>query len=415
LGTVAVGLILGCSVVGAFARFVSKQEGAFSGLGEPALGLDPRSAPRPVGSESKLEGSFWTVPVLSEDGAVLFGIVRASGKSTNEVVVLDAHTGDVRSRAEIPGNLAMGTFTREERWSRDAIEVTELDPRVPFGAPFLDGALFAFAREWIVVDAKGGVRASGTLPPSVPEASPRAGICRMRADLWVGVEDPRGGGYRVDARSHAEYTRVDPPAGCARPITGANGERWSRAQQFHAAPPGRELFDCMAYEKGSSTRVNQCSGYFGEGPSSELVGNLNDRMMSDKATFSLDAPFDSKTARGSIHNRVRALETGAERVLFVAIEAAYDETPVVEPAKDSFEAPTRTKGRVHRGAVVALDAQGKLRWLVSTGESSVAHDAPLLVATPLRASHAMLYLYRPGSVYALDQREGGVRFRLGSK
>ena len=109
------------------------------------------------------------------------------------------------------------------------------------------------------------------------------------------------------------------------------------------------------------------------------------------------------------------METGAERVLFVAIEAAYDETTVVEPAKGSFEAPTRTKGGVHRGAVVALDAQGKLRWLVSTGESSVADDATLLVATPLRASHAMLYLYRPGSVYALDQREGSVRFRLGSK
>jgi hypothetical protein len=62
--------------------------------------------------------------------------------------------------------------------------------------------------------------------------------------------------------------------------------------------------------------------------------------------------------------------------------------------------------------VVALDAQGKLRWLVST---SVADDSPLLVATPLRASHAMLWLYRPGSVYALDRREGGVWFRLGSK
>jgi hypothetical protein len=408
---VLIGVMAGCGALAV--GFFALKNGSLGLLGERPLDLDPRKGQALALTPNKLEASFWTVPVLTEDGATLFGIVRARGKSTNEVVVLDARTGDVRSRVELSSGLAMGTFTREDGWARDNIKVTEIEPQVPMGAPFADGAAFAFGREWILVDAKGHVRASGTMPQSVPEATSRTGMCRMGNDLWVGVGDPRGGGYVLDARGRAEPTRVDPPAGCARPITGAFGQRWSRAQQLRAVTPGRELSSCMTRKKRSSTRVNQCEGYFAEGPSGELIGNLHSRLMLESGVYTLDGPL-SRPTKETVYSSVQGLEAGADRTLFVAFEASFDETTVVQPPKGSFEAPKQTKGWIHRGAVAALDVQGKIRWQVVTSASSVIYDSPQLVATPPKSSHATLYAFRPGSLYALDQANGSVRFRIGS-
>lgn len=147
-------VFVGASVL----AFVFVRGGAF---GETALSLDPRAAPPMQRPTPVLAASFWSVPVLSEDGASLYAIVRADGMTANEVVVLDAASGAVRARAELPAGLALRTFERAASWERDNVKVTEITPRAPFGAPFAGGALFAFAREWLLVDQNGAVRSKG--------------------------------------------------------------------------------------------------------------------------------------------------------------------------------------------------------------------------------------------------------------
>lgn len=398
---VASGLV-GMSAMGAF--FLVRGGSSF---GETALSLDPRVAPPMQKPAPVLAASFWSVPVLSEDGASLFAIVRADGAAANEVVVLDAASGAVRARAEVPAGLALRTFERPTDWERDNIKVTEIVPRAPFGTAFAGGALFAFAREWLVVDQKGAVRSKGVLPASVPAASARAGVCKLGSDAWLGVEDPRGGGVRIGADGTQDPTRIDAPPSCGYPIVGNFGQRWSRAQQLHAAPAGRELSTCMRTKHRASRATNQCEGYYGEGPSGELVGNLHSRLMLESGIYSFDAPIGKNT---NVFNSLRGLEVAADRTVFVSVEASYDETTIVTPPKGSFEAPKQTKGWMHRSAIVAIDPKGKVRWQVSGGGVPEIYDSSLMIATPPRASHATLYLYRPGSLVAVDQQNGRPRF-----
>lgn len=354
--------------------------------------------------------SWWSPPVTSARG-VVYGLVRADA-NTNQLVAITENTGQFLWRIAVPRDLALATYTRNVGWSRPATEpnVREVAPVAPFGAANGSSVLFVFDHEWVVADAASGtVLGTGTLPKAVPPFDGLRGAFPQDDGFWVGVQDGRNGGIRIDARGTSTLERNERPSDCRDPVLfqGQFGFRWSPNAQLRQtkAPPA----SCMRTRKNASAPTNTCMSFLGETPSGKRLGMAYEEVHYGEGSGAL--AFRLRGVSDTVPSAY-AVESGWGGALFFTMALFQSTTRVHEPPKTSFDPRTTTTDSSYVEAIVATSAEGRPLWVVSPGSSRYLYDTSILVVSHAESQEALLYLYKPGSLTALDQRSGAVRFRF---
>jgi len=356
--------------------------------------------------------SWWSVPLPSRQG-VVYGVVR--GDAGNHVVSVAEATGQFVWRSPIPQELKLASYTRTVGWERPPNDrnVREIAPVTPFGAENGASVLFAFGREWVVVAAASGdVLGRGSLPETIPAFDGLQGACARGDVFWVAVQDGRNGGIQVDQQGASALERIERPGECRGSALYQSqfGFRWAPGAQLRqtSAPPD----GCMRKRKNASVATNFCTKFVGETPSGTRLGMAHEEVHYGEGMkghlFRLAGAKNSyPTSYG--------VESGRDGALFFTMALYQSKTTVHEPPKTSFEPRTTSTDAAYVEAIVATSAEGHHRWTVSPGSSPYLYDTSMLVASNASSPEALIYLYRPGSLTALDQRTGAVRFRLAPK
>ena len=374
--------------------------------------IDIVNAPR-LSTTTTAKFSWWSVPITSAEGKV-YGLVR-SETATNQLVAISESTGELAWRVAIPRESSLATYARSVGWARPPSErnVQERAPVAPFGAQ--NGAAFvlAFDREWLVADAVNGtIRGRGKLPTGIPAFDSLRGACAQDATFWIGVNDGRDGGVRVSENGTLNAQREERPQDCRAPVLfrAEYGFRWAPGAGLRNtdAPPG----DCMRKRKNASRAENTCATFLGETPSGTRLGMAYEEVHLD----------DGQRARSfrlagmrNEYPSAYGVEAGKDGVLFFTLALYRSTSTVHEPPKSSFQPAVTTTSAGYIEAVVAVSPEGRPLWTTSPGTSPYLYDTALLIASHPRSRDAILYLYKPGSLAALDQKTGAMRFRLASE
>lgn len=381
------------------------------GLLVPEYAVDVANASR-LDAAITSKVAWWSVPATGRRG-VVYGIVR--GDAGNQVVAVSEATGQFLWRSPLPRELSLASYTRNVGWERPPQErnIREIAPVAPFGAENGASVLFAFDREWIVADGtSGAVVGRGTLPKTIPPFDGLQGVCAQGDGFWVAVQDGRNGGIRVGPNGASTLERMERPSECRGPalFQAQYGVRWSPSAQLRqtSAPPE----DCMRTRKNARVATNTCTTFLGETTTGTRLGLAHTEVHYGEGRKA--HAFRLAGAKNT-YPSVYAVESGRDGALFFAMALHESKTTVHEPPKTSFEPRTTATSAAYVEAIAATGPDGHVRWSASPGASPYLYDTSMLVASDERSPEALLYLYKPGSLTALEQRTGAVRFRFATE
>lgn len=328
----------------------------------------------------------WASVPAPTSGGLLVGLVRTqtSGGERDELVALDEAAGTVRWRSAWNDH-AYGSRQCAINWTSHG---PPLSPTVRAGRGRARHTLLVvYGGDWHLIDAATGVQTDGA-QTTYGASMGVADACANDAEFWFQVHPDYDDGIRLSRTGLVEgpfvedpilknkhHTRFSRPAGCPVPAVAPppSAIRTSPQQRLRG---DRQDPICVAAGRNKGHEHCDLTGAVPGGPTVALFDN---HLYVDGTHVSLN-PYTEPVLEG--------IEAGVEQRIFVTLSALVDGT--------------------RRQVLFALSAERQIEWQVMLG---LAGDSPLVVASPAESPTQNLYVFRPGSVIALDQRTGVGRFR----
>ena len=371
-----------------------------------------------------LPGVSWaSIPARTAEGVVA-GLVDDEGQG--KFVALDESNGAVRWQVEV-GALPAG-FVRTDGWRpREGV------PAVPLTLAGPGGFVVAWARTWMLVAPGGGTFKRGEFPEAVPPVSAVGGVCVVDGDFWISIEDGRDGGIMLGADGTLAGVRSDRPASCPRLGDGGDAHALSPLQNARANPEpvapddparGYPVDVCGKYSGGKLHGNEYCSDMRSDGGGEQAVmlrtGYPVFRDGSGWQTVRLPLAVDGV----EFHMNIVGYELAFPRAFFDMEKYRIVET-ANNPSAASFEAKKVEKWTEAIEVVASISRAGKLEWahevqrgpslsVTSTFADTIAHFRSLLLASHPGSPTQNLYVFKPGSLLAVDQVTGVPRFQVGA-
>jgi hypothetical protein len=369
--------------------------------------------------------SWASLPARTPDGTVA-GLVH--DKEQGVFMALDEATGAVRWQVDT-GPLPP-SFVRADGWRPE-----ESLPAIPLTIAGAGVYMVAWERVWMLVADGGASVKTGTFPGHIPPVSARGGACLVDGGFWIGVEDGRDGGVMLSPAGELADVRSDRPPTCPhlgdhKKVFALSPMQNARANPEPVAPDdparGYPVKRCGKYS--NQTRKHHGNAYCSDmrsdgGPERAVMLHINEPTFRDGDDW-LTVTFPISSDGVEFNPTVHGYELAWPRAFFDMAQYRHV-TRENNPSPSSFE-PKQVEAWTEVVEVVAsISRKGELQWVrtmqrgpsamfSSTFYDNIAYYRSLLLASHPDSPVQNLYIFKPGSLLAVDQASGAPRFQIGT-